>query len=64
MRFLLIPVGHAAPTVAGYLAATHDHGPFTSEECKQLVAVAVHFTLTSRLLLRYVRLLTRRPCSN
>ena len=64
MGFVLIPVADASPTVQDYLMGTDDQGPQTSQELAKLVCVAVKFTLTSNLLLAYVRALTGRPCEN
>lgn len=64
MRFLLIPVADASPAVRDYLAGTDDDGPLTPAEVKQLVSVAVKFTMTSRALLEYVGALMGRPCEN
>ena len=46
------------------MRGTDDEGPQTPAEVTQLVSVAVQFSVTSRVLVEYVRWLTGRPCEN
>lgn len=64
MRYSLIPLAYALPTITASLDRLGDRRSLTVEEHRELCHVAVRFVVTSQALLEYVRFLVGRNFEN
>jgi hypothetical protein len=65
LRFLLIPVAHAVPSLCAFLdARPNEASPLTTEELQQLVRLALRVIRTGEVLLDYTLALSGRPSMN